>query len=153
MTPVQTPVHGPWRSNGPRSNGLECHNETQAGVDFSLLGRQEAAHSRGQERPVQGDHLRHIGDGLPRKPTLPLGESDVARGLGQTEVGRQHDCDDRANPTAIERISLYDEDRTPESWFRADRGTKRGPPNLASSDYHRSLGIDFACIHCSAMSR
>jgi hypothetical protein len=81
---------------------LECHGETEAGIDLPLLGRQDAAHSLGEKRPFQGNHLRDIGDGLPRKPTLPLGESDVARGFSQAEIGCDNDRDDGAYPTSVE---------------------------------------------------
>lgn len=82
--------------------------------EFQLCTRQ-LPDTLGQRSSVQSDDLRHIGDRVLGKSCHSRLKQHVAWSVGPAQRARQRHAHDGIDPTAVERVTLYDNDWSSES--------------------------------------
>src|ERR1043166_2379171 len=118
---------------GPReAKALRLDSQDEAESAADRLDQLPIDPHRGRpEVPaLERHHLRHIGDGVPREPGDPPGDSYVSRGLGQPEVGGERYGEHRRDPAPVERVGLHDDHRETASRPGAVRLRPADPPAL-----------------------
>ncbi len=78
------------------------------------LGRQ-VPDPLGEQRPIERDDLRYVGDGILRQPRCPTREKHIPRCPSPGRVARQRHADDRGDAASIQRISLDHDDGPSEA--------------------------------------
>src|SRR6266508_3040098 len=66
-----------------------------------------------EQRSIDRDDLREVGDGVLRQPGRGRREQNVARGVRPSEIARHRNTHDRRDAAAIERLALYHDHWSP----------------------------------------
>ena len=144
-----------WRATSAATcrSRRQPEHQFQSTLDILQKRPAHASHRFAQEIAVDGEYLRHVGDRVSRQSAGFGWNQDIARGLNETHVRRQHNDDRGAQAAAVEGVALNDQNRTTIARSRTARRFELGPPDLSTLDYHVSRPRDRRCARVNRVSR
>lgn len=81
---------------------LQIQNQPEPGVEFMALTRGKGSDFFQEKIFVERNYLGYVGHGILRKTREIRFEKNVSRGVGQSDVRRESDGQNRMNLAAIE---------------------------------------------------
>src|SRR2546428_3938995 len=125
-----------WRWRSRITAALSPEHDVDAGEDQVDLPARQTTDTAGQERPVERQDLRDVGDRVLRQPGASRPKDRVARSVCPTEVAGQWNTYHGRDPAPIERVALNDEHRPAKAGTRARGRRQVGPAHVALCNYH-----------------
>ena len=116
--------------------GYRAEDDVDPGKHQFELRARDPAHALFEQRPVEGDDLRHVCHRILRQAGHPRREPHVTRSSLPPQVAGEWDADHRGNPASVQGVALHDDDRAPESGPGSGGCGQLHPAHVTLGDHH-----------------